>query len=367
MSTGAARENTQVGTAALLANISAQLGYRPGEEHIVAIGLRGRRASAHVAAAYDSDVAPYDEFSQYLADSIAEADKHHLMSSWILVGYGPHAEHRVELLTAQLEYDDVRVGEIHTIAGTNYQTLTSDGWSRPAPIGLDEVALATGMVAPLASVDQVRDSLQPDRVPTIWALPVLVGDVAEAATLDRLPPSGRVVRATAILDDLASTRMVGTRSGRSESRLAHLIRSHPAVGRSVVAHAIKFDDLDLAQRRLDVLIDLYKGAAPGIRPDLASVAAATSYHLGRGPVQVQPILDHTRRGDALASHVTERLAVGGNGVAEVAAAISDAQAALRQADAQWTRSRGLGAASLAPGIGQLAPPPPQISDEISLG
>lgn len=76
---------SRLGTAQLLAHIPTQLGYHPGEQHLLGVGLQGRRPGPILAAAYDPEIAEYAEFNDYLAETMATASRRHRMTSWIIV------------------------------------------------------------------------------------------------------------------------------------------------------------------------------------------------------------------------------------------------------------------------------------------
>lgn len=349
----------RLGADQLLAFIPTQLGYHPGEQHLVAVGLLDRRVGPMLAAAYEPEVAGYDEFNDYLAETIVKTSHKHQLSSWIIVAYGTLAQARADLLTADLERNGVRVAAIHTVTSGRFQTLTEDGWSAPTPLGVDELGLSHGLSDALASIEQVRTAMQPDPIPSIPLLPA-----SERAQFDVLSPSGHVVKARELLDELANAGAEPV--PRTQARLAHLICSSRAVRDNVISHAIAPANAPgVAEQRTDVLLRLYKGADPTIRPQLAAAAAATCYYNGRGGVHIAPILEHALPSEELARHVTVMLEQTGNGTAQRATHMTAAQEALRTADAFWTRHRNDPHTALPAGM-HLAPPAPASTD-LSLG
>lgn len=323
---------SRLGTAQLLAHIPTQLGYHPGEQHLLGVGLQGRRPGPILAAAYDPEIAEYAEFNDYLAETMATASRRHRMTSWIIVAYGPQAEQRGEMLTQELERSGVNVEAIHTVRDGRFQTLTEDGWSAPTRLGVDEVGLSHGSDA-LASIEQVQTAMQPDPIASIAPL-----SASERVQFDPLPPTGCVVKARALVDELADSG--SEPDPHAQARLAHLIGASRVVRDNVIAYAIDPRNAPaLAEQRADVLLQLYKGAEPAIRPPLATAAAAAQFYLGRGEIAVSPILEHTLKSEELARDITAMLEQGANGVAERGTFVTEAQVALRSADAFWTQQR----------------------------
>lgn len=263
----------------VLGLIPGLLGYQPGSDHAVVIGIR-HDGMLHATAGI-TWIAPIGDGHAF-ADNMAAQ----LGTGWCsepdltttVVGYGHHAQERAMLLGDALEDRDLPVVALYAIRGGRYQVMDDDGrWTTPQPVpDTGEALCAFAGLNPAASRDAMLTRYDPHPEPT-WTLPGWTGLAAQ-------PPSQRADRAHTLIADLAAAR--GTRDPAKLAELAALTLSSVAVRDAVLQYGAV--DADHSQ----VLVDMYRGAPESCRGDLA-VLAATTELLGTGNTPAsQHILSH---------------------------------------------------------------------------